>query len=351
METEKRVEQIGGVAAIIFLVIGCFVVLRPFVSALMWAAILCFSTWPVYSRLERAFKGRRTGAALAMTGLITIVLVAPFAIVGFSLADDVANMARAARDFLNRGTLEPPAWVGQLPLVGQLAETSWREAVQNREKLLEGSKTLVAGSKGWFFERGLDLGQGIFQLSLSVFIAFFFYRDGAGVVEKIQVVAKRIIGDRTQHLLAVVGGTVKGVVYGILGTAIAQGILAGIGLWIAGVPLPLLLALLTFFLSLIPMGPPLVWAPTTVWLIYHGRIGWGIFLGIWGLFVISGIDNFLKPYLISRGSKLPFALVFLGVFGGVIAFGFIGIFLGPTLLAVGYSLIQEWSAQKTEARA
>ncbi len=210
---------------------------------------------------------------------------------------------------------------------------------------------LVSSSKGWLFARGLDVGQGIFQLSLSVFISFFFYRDGAVVVEKFHDVAKRIVGDRTHHLLGVVGGTVKGVVYGILGTAIAQGILAGIGLWIAGVPLPLLLGLLTFFLSLIPMGPPLVWAPATVWLIYHGRVGWGVFLGIWGLLVISGIDNLLKPYLISRGSKLPFALVFLGVLGGMIAFGFIGIFLGPTLLAVGYSLIQEWSAPKTEGHA
>jgi predicted PurR-regulated permease PerM len=141
------------------------------------------------------------------------------------------------------------------------------------------------------------------------------------------------------------------VVYGILGTALAQGILAGMGLWISGVPAPLLLGLLTFFLSLIPMGPPLVWIPATLWLFYRGDPGWGVFMGMWGAVIVSGVDNLLKPYLISRGSNLPFVLVFLGVFGGVIAFGFIGIFLGPTLLAVGYALLQDWSAQKKGTNA
>lgn len=131
-------------------------------------------------------------------------------------------------------------------------------------------------------------------------------------------------------------------VNGVIGTAAAQGLLALIGFWIAGVPGAIVLGLVTFALSLIPMGPPLVWVPAAAWLFWHGEYGYGVFLVIWGFFVISGVDNVLKPYLISRGGNLPLVVVLLGVFGGILAFGFMGLFLGPTLLAVAYSLISDW---------
>jgi predicted PurR-regulated permease PerM len=139
------------------------------------------------------------------------------------------------------------------------------------------------------------------------------------------------------------------VVYGILGTALVQGVVAGIGFLIAGVPGALLLALLTFFLSLVPVGPPLVWGPAAIWLFNQGHTGWGIFMIIWGVAVISSVDNFVKPWLISQGSNLPFILILFGVLGGALAFGFIGVFLGPTLLAVGFKLIQEWAITSAEA--
>ncbi len=144
--------------------------------------------------------------------------------------------------------------------------------------------------------------------------------------------------------MQLVGGTVHRVVNGILGTAAAQGVLAMIGLMIAGVPGALGLALLTFALSLIPVGPPLVWIPSTIWLVLQQEYGYTIFMGLWGLFVISGVDNILKPYLISRGGDLPLVVVLLGVFGGLLAFGFMGLFLGPILLAVAYNLIRDWMA-------
>lgn len=125
--------------------------------------------------------------------------------------------------------------------------------------------------------------------------------------------------------------------------SLAQDLLAGFGLWLAGVPRALFPGVVTAFLSVVPMGPPLVWMPAGVWLIYTDELSWGIFMLIWGGLLISSVDNFLKPYFISRGSHLPLVLVFLGVFGGVIAFGFLGIFLGPTLLAVGFTLLREWS--------
>ena len=141
-------------------------------------------------------------------------------------------------------------------------------------------------------------------------------------------------------------GTVQRVVNGVIGTAAAQALLALIGFLIAGVPGALVLGLATFLLSLIPMGPPLIWIPATAWLVWKGDYGMAIFLGIWGTLIISGVDNVLKPYLISRGGNLPLVIVLLGVFGGLIAFGFIGLFIGPTLLAIAYSLLVDWSASQ-----
>lgn len=352
MRTESRIEQVATIASIIFLVVGCFVVLRPFVSALMWAAILCYVTWPVYIRLENMFKGKRTVASGWMTFFVVVIVVLPLTLIALSLSSNIKHIILHMQGMLRNGPPSPPSWVGELPWIGPMLESQWMEFL----KADEGShglsvdviKQVIFKSKGWIGARFVDLGQGIFQIILSVFIAFFFYRDGALVVERLHDATKRIAGDRTQHLLSVVGGTVKGVVYGILGTALAQGTLAGLGFWFCGVPLPFLLGLLTFFLSLVPMGPPIVWLPATIWLFYNDHMGHGIFSLVWGFFVVSGVDNILKPYLISRGSNLPFILVFLGVLGGVIAFGFIGIFLGPILLAVGYTLLQEWSAKQPE---
>jgi predicted PurR-regulated permease PerM len=157
----------------------------------------------------------------------------------------------------------------------------------------------------------------------------------------------RIAGDLTERLLGIIGGTITGVVYGIVGTGLAQAVAALLGFWIAGVPGAIMLASLVFILSIIPAGPVLIWVGATVWLAYNDQPGWATFMVLWGFFVISGIDNIVKPLLISRGAAMPFVLVLLGVFGGVLAFGFVGIFLGPTLLAVGFNLVRRW----TETRA
>ncbi|EYD71507.1 hypothetical protein Rumeso_04908 [Rubellimicrobium mesophilum DSM 19309] len=146
-----------------------------------------------------------------------------------------------------------------------------------------------------------------------------------------------------------VGETVQGTVYGLIGTALAQGLLAALGFWIAGVPQALLLGSLTFVLSFLPVGPPLVWISVALWLLAQGAIGWGIFVILWGALLVSTIDNVLRPYLLARSNSLPL-LGLLGFLGGLLAFGFIGIFLGPTLLAVAYSLFVEWHEAEAEDR-
>ena len=201
----------------------------------------------------------------------------------------------------------------------------------------------------WLLRAGLVLGGGLLELALSVFIAFFLFRDGVSVAGRLSTAVERIGGERGSHLLKVAGNTVRGVVYGILGTALAQAIMAGIGFLIAGVPGAALLALLTFFVSVVPViGTGLVWIPATLWLFHQGSTGWGIFMLVWGL-GIANLDNVLKPWLISQGSDMPFLLIFFGVLGGALAFGFIGVFLGPTLLALGFRLVEEWIAASQPA--
>ena len=316
-------------------------VLRPFISALLWAAILCFSTWPLYRRTLQLLGGRRTLAATLMTLLLAAILVAPFVVVGVSLSDNAAKLAVAMHRVLAEPP-EPPAWLVGVPLVGTALQGYWQGLGQGSTDLMEELQKLLAPIGKWLLNAGLVFSEDVLKLSLSVFTTFFLYCDGAVIAARLDAGMARIAGARAHYLIELTGATVKGVVYGILGTALAQGIMAGLGFWVAGVPGPFLLGLLTFFLSPVPMGPPLVWLPASLWLFHQGVPGWGIFLILWGLFIGAG-DHVLKPYLISQGSRLPFILVLLGILGGAVAFGFIGIFLGPTLLAVGYNLLWDWT--------
>lgn len=348
---ETRVEKMAQIAAIVTLVVGCLLVLQPFVTALLCAAIVCFSTWPVYQRLEQRLGGRRTLAALLMTLLLILVVVLPLALLALTLADNVTALFGQLRELFAEGLPSPPDWVASLPLVGEGVDGWWRELSASKEKFTEALKRAAQPVQQGLLNTGLILGEGVLQLSLTTFIAFFFYRDGAALMASAKSATHRVAGVLAPGLLQTVGGTIQGVVYGIVGTAIAQGLVAVIGFLIAGVPGAALLGFLTFLLSMVPVGPPLIWGGAVVWLALKSSTGWAIFMAIWGFFVISGIDNILKPLLISRGSSLPFVLVMLGVFGGVFAFGFVGIFLGPTLLAVGYSLARMWTQPVAEKSA
>ena len=343
--TEKRVEQIIQIVAIVVLVIGCFMVLRPFLAAILSAAILCFSTWPVYEWLERKLGGRNWLAALVMTLLMALVLVLPLIAITLSYADEIPQLVERAREMLAQGLPEPPSWVSSIPLVGEQIDTAWRDLAGNREKLADMLKRLLQPARQVLVYSGFLIGEGAAQFTLIAFVSYFFYRDGAALVRALRNALNRLAGDQTGRLLEIVGGTINGVVYGIVGTGIAQGIAALVGFLIAGVPGAPMLAFVTCFLSIIPAGPVLIWLGATAWLVAIDQAGWAIFMALWGFFVISGIDNIVKPLLISRGSSLPFALVLLGVLGGVLAFGFVGIFLGPTLLAVGFNLIRSWTAR------
>ncbi len=337
-----RIEPLIGVGALLVLVVGCFLVLRPFLSALLWGTVLAYSTWPLYRQLAEALGRRRTFAAALMTLLLATAFVLPLVLVGTSAADSIARIIDIVRSLLVMGPPRPPLWLAGLPLIGPYVAGLWADIATNTRSLVDIIQPYVASIRTVAIQAGLGVGSGLVEVTMSVLAAFFCYRDGESLLAQAQAIGRRIVGSRIERFLEIAGGTVKSVVYGIVGTAIAQALLASIGYWVVGLQGAFVLGFVTFFLALLPMGPPLVWIPVSVWLFAQGSIGWAVFMAVWGAFVISGVDNFLKPWLISRRSDLSFLLVFLGVVGGALAFGFLGIFLGPVLLALGQTILREW---------
>lgn len=345
---DKRSIHFAQIAAAFILVAGCFMVLRPFLTATLLAAVVCVSTWPFYVRLLHGMKGRQNVAALTMTLSLVLVVILPLALVAYSLADNVTAFYDLIKQAIGAGPPEPPVWLKQVPLVGASADEYWHRIASSPEELDALEKRLLEPTKKFLLAGGLLLGQGVMEMSLAAFVSFFFYRDGAALVRFLGTATDRVVGAQAGKVLGIVNGTTQSVMYGLLGTALAQGFVAAVGFAIAGVPAALLLGVVTFLLSLVPVGPPLIWGSVAAWLFYQGDTGWGIFMLLWGFFLISSVDNVVKPLLISRSSNLPFILVLFGVMGGVIAFGFVGIFIGPTLLAVGFSLLQEWTPAKAQ---
>lgn len=341
---DPRSDRFLAILALALLAAGCLLVLWPFLTALVWAAILASTSWPAFLRLDRGVGGRRTLAASLMTLLVTVVLLGPLAAVAVALADNVAELGRAASALIKDGLPDAPAWLANLPLVGQAVHDYWQQYAHDSHRLMAELEKLAKPAQTAALAGGRVVGKGVLDMGISVFLAFFFFLHGEALARRLRVALERLAGGRAAYLLGIARGTVSGVIYGILGTGLAQGVLAAIGFAIAGVPGAVLLGVATFFLSVVPVGPPLVWGGAAIWLFQQGQPGWAAFVAAWGFFVVSTVDNVIKPFIISRGASLPFAIVFLGVLGGVLAFGVIGAFLGPTLLAVGYRLTTEWTA-------
>ncbi|NMX76027.1 AI-2E family transporter [Pseudomonas sp. WS 5532] len=327
-----------------------FWVMAPFWSALFWGAVLAFASWPLMRLLTRWLGGRESLAAGILTLGWMLLVAVPLVWLGFNLADHVRDAVGLIKDIQVDGLPAAPAWLNSIPFIGERLVATWDSIDQQGAALMVSIKPYLGQVGNWLLARSAQIGGGILELTLSLVFVFFFYRDGPRLAMFAHRLLERLIGERAGYYIELVAGTVQRVVNGVIGTAAAQALLALIGFLIAGVPGALVLGIVTFLLSLIPMGPPLVWIPATAWLAWKGDYTYAVFLGVWGTFIISGVDNVLKPYLISRGGNLPLVIVLLGVFGGLIAFGFIGLFIGPTLLAVAYSLLTDWSATQSQER-
>lgn len=339
----ELIEKLVAIFALIVLIGGSLLVLAPFTTALLWAAILAFSSWYPYTVLTRWFGNRRSLAALVCVLLSSVIVLGPFVYAGASFTANIDELVAMIDRFVERGLPQLPLWLSSLPLVGTHISENWDKVIHADSETLASLRRLVAPVGHLVLAAGLSLGAGLGQLALSIILAFFFYTGGDYALSWLRAGMRRIAGPRADHLLALAGSTVQGVVYGVLGTAFVQAILAGIGFWIAGVPGAAILAFVTFFLSVIPMGPPLVWLPAALWLYHSGETGWAVFIVVWGVVVVGMADNVIKPLLISKGTDMPLIWVMLGVLGGALAFGFLGVFIGPTLLAVAYALLRDWT--------
>jgi predicted PurR-regulated permease PerM len=326
---------IGGIA------IGCGFVLYPFFSALLWAAILVFATWPVVEWMRSRLRAPKPLVAVAMVVLTALVLVLPLAAAAPAGAADVKSL-RASLEAWLADVPPAPHWLAAVPLAGAALTDTWNSWAGDLSEMTAFFRPYL----GLAAERGLSLllgiAGGLAQLGVALFAAFFFWLSGDSLAANLQLLVHRVAGRYAPQLIHATAVTVRGAVYGILGTAILQGFLTAFGLEVAGVPRPVLLGTVAAFLAVLPIGAPLIWIPGGLWLLSNGATGHGIFLLIYGVVVVSGTDHVVRPYFISRGARLPFLLTVLGVLGGVLAFGVLGIFLGPVLLGVGFTLIMEF---------
>lgn len=368
------VDKLLGLGGLALLGILCYFVLRPFAPALLWAVVLTFTLYPVQRKLTEWFKGRRSWAALAVTVLGVLLVVGPVTLITLSLVDDGKKLAATAKSAVLDAPDEAPGWMTGIPVLGSEISDYWSVFVSSRqdwveenapeeeeaestpfpegsveeEELLSLAERAVTTLRKVLVWAGGAVAMGLTQITISLFLVYFLLRDAEKLGKRLGMAVDRMAGERGRRLLRVAGQTVKGVVYGYLGTSAAQALMAGIGFLIAGVPGAALLGSLTFFLAVIPVGPPMIWGGAAVWLFMEDRLAWAIFMVIWGIFAISSVDNVLRPYLVSQGNKMPFALMFLGLIGGAVAFGLVGVFLGPTLLAVAFRLMDEWTSEKSE---
>lgn len=296
------------------------------------------------SILNKAIGNKPDLASLLMIGLLIMLIIIPSALLAISLGSNVTASIEAVKVFLEHGPIEPPAWLTDLPLFGARLDSYWQGLISGGNEAVILFKELLDPIRNFLLNLGNIIGQSLLQMIFAAFIGFFFYRDGEALIQTLRKGMMKLLGfSFGVDPLATIHNIVTGVVYGMFGAASAQAIAATIGFFIAGVPGAFLLGAATFVLSVIPMGPALLWGGASVWFVFQESYGWAIFMILWGTFVISSIDNFVKPYLISRESKLSFLLIVLGVTGGIIAYGFIGIFIGPPILAVGIALIQLWT--------
>lgn len=339
------------VAAVTLIMIGCLIVLRPFIPGIMLALILSLATWPAFIRLDKKLRGPRWLSALLMTLLLALLFLAPLFLLGSSLAESFMRIVGLATETVQANGISAPQWVRELPLVGPHADQFWLDYVQNREYLIALLQKNAGSISQTLIGVGAAIGHGILDVSLGVLISFFLFLHGAQLDERMRTLIEKFVGRRGTHLMIVSKKTLIGVVYGIVGTALAQGAVAAIGFGIAGVPGAPFLGLITMLLSFLPIGAPLIWVPATIWLVTQNQTGMAIFMGLWGLFGISAIDNVIRPFFISMGSKLPILLVLFGAVGGIVSFGFMGLFIGPTLLAVAYTIIAELSIKERKQAA
>ncbi|CAB3788022.1 AI-2E family transporter [Pararobbsia alpina] len=326
-----------------------YVVLHLFLAPMAWATIFAYVTWPAYRRLRSLMRGNGTGSALLMTTILTAAFVLPSIWLITLLRGELVAAYQAVAGYFSSGPHPLPELIARIPWLGQwLQELLSQVAVDPTAFRTQ----LAKWAQQWTGEFGQlvgSVGRNATKLGVAVLTLFFVYRDGESALDQVRRVLRRVLGDRLDGYLAAIGGTTRAVVYGLVLTALAQGALAGLGYWVAGMQAPLLLAAFTALIALVPFGTPFVWGSIGVWLFITGHTLAGAGLLLWGALVVSWVDNLIRPLVISSAARIPFLLVVFGVLGGLAAFGLIGLFVGPVILAVLMAVWREWLEEQATA--
>jgi predicted PurR-regulated permease PerM len=326
--------------------VATFMVLQPFLAATVWATTLVIATWPLMVHTQRALGGKRWLAVLIMTtGLLLIVLLPLlFAIVAvINHSDHIIALIISLPDF----RMPPaPAWLADVPLVGRAASRQWQSMADTGMRDLARQITPYVGTiSEWFVHAAGSVGGLFVHLLLTIAIAAVLYATGERAMDWCVRFGQRLAGERGEEMVRLAGMAIRSVALGVVVTAVAQSLVAGIGLWLAGVPQAGVLSAVILLLCIAQLGPTLVMVPAVVWLFVVGATWPAIVLLVFTVLAVI-LDNVMRPFLIKRGAKLPLLLILTGVIGGLLAFGLLGLFLGPVVLAVAYTLLQHWIYDK-----
>jgi predicted PurR-regulated permease PerM len=332
----RRLIVAGLLAGLLLL---AFQVLQPFVVPVIWAVILAYVTWPAHERLVRLCGGRRGPAALLMTLLLAAMIILPIVWLLSLLQNEVFDAYQQIKSLLARG-IQLPDLLLDLPLVGDWLREWLARISANPDELIIEIRGFLDRSSGEFGGFIGGVGRNVVKLVVALLSLYFMFRDGHQIAAQIAQGLRQFLGSRVEHYLVAIGDTVKAVVYGLVLAALAQGTLAGVGYWFAG------LAALTFLVALIPFVVPFMWGGASLWLLVNGETYAALGLFLWGATAVSWIDNIVRPLVISAGTQIPFLLVMFGVLGGLTAFGLVGLFIGPVILAVLIAVWREWLEEK-----
>ncbi|MBB6096560.1 putative PurR-regulated permease PerM [Povalibacter uvarum] len=337
----RRVLVAGLILGIVLLT---FTVLQPFIVPLIWGAILAYVSWPLQQRMIRWMRGRVGPASLVTTLIVSLAIVVPLVWLALMLRVEAISAYATVQNFL-ASKPQLPAAIRDLPWIGQVAQETLQQMSQDPKAIGQQFVLLMEESSVEVTRLIGGVGRNVAKLFFAVLSMFFLLRDGPRLLHDARAILEGILGPTVRDYLEAIGATTQAVVYALILGALAQGAVAGIGYWIFGIKAPVLVGAVTVLVALIPFGAPLVWGSLSIWLIVSGNVWPGVGLMLWGLLLVSWVDNIVRPLVISNATRMPFLLVVFGVLGGVLAFGLVGLFIGPVLLAVSLAIWREWLEQ------
>ena len=329
---------------IAMLLAGSLFTLLPFLGGLIWAATVVIATWPLLLRVRE--KTGRPGLAVALMTTVTLLaVILPFGFAVSTLLDVAHRGPELLGDIFTRGLGPPPEWLGQLPIVGHELVAKWQElAAGGRDGLIEASRPFMGAAAHWAISVTGGIGVVAVNILLTIVLVGILYSQGEIAARGALAFGFRLGGERGQEVMRLAAQSVRSVALGVVVTALVQSILTGIALWICGIPRPGVLAALVFMLGIAQIGPLPIMIGAIGWLFWTDQTVWGVVLIVIGI-PIGLLDNVLRPVLIRRGVQLPMLLIIAGVIGGLIAFGVMGLFVGPVILAASYTLVKSWVAE------